>query len=151
MRGPTWVGRRPLRTKGFDTLAIAVCEIGGRAVERHELPSPSRGQCDQVRVCDLPVAVQRSHVDLLARGDGHVVDPELMTREGTQLGQHPERLAGGTSVRDDPPVAGHPYEAGFRDRAGRPAAWMHVGEPITGSHMVDVVRPGNSDQDVDVG
>lgn len=108
----------------------------------------SQGQ--QPGVGHLPVAYRpaKEAPGVFRRGD--LVGPELVAGHPSHLRKDGQDLRWRPGVGNHARVGGDPHEPGLGGGTGGPARPMHTLEPSNGALVVDVVGPGQGDQDVDI-
>ena len=129
---------------------VWIRQAGQSAVERYKASAVSDRQGQQVGVCHLPVSDhsgERRRARICRRG---IVLPEHMAGNVPDAPQQGDRLDRGAGVGDGPPVARDSHESRLGERAGRPAAVPVRAEPGVRVRMMDVIGPGQRDEDVDV-
>ena len=104
----------------------------------------------QHRARNLPVTLQARENRGRELDHGAVERPEFMGFQASKTPEQCNRVNGSHGVPDRRRVAGNPNEAGFSQRTRGPAAFSLSGKPAPGGVMMNVIGPGESNQDIDV-
>lgn len=110
----------------------------------------ANGKRQQVRIGDLPVTGQPLEPHLGRPCQIEVVRPELVPGEIGDGPQDRRRFPRRSRVGKDLPIRGNADEAGLRDGSSRPRGGRSVGEPVDRTTMMNVGRPRERHQHVDV-
>src|SRR5262249_29970299 len=116
---------------------------------RQSAASP-QGQYEEMGVGHLSMPHQRDLSHGVGGRERNVVFPELVMRKGHDATQKEDGFPGCPRLGDACRVGRHPYEPAFDDRTGGPTRRMVTLEPSESRPVMDVVRPGEGDQQVDV-
>ena len=120
------------------------------AIESCKPPSSGERESEQVGVHELSVAGQMLAKDELRRTERGVVRPEDVARYQGHFFQEGDGLGRLSGVGQDAIIGGNSHESCLRQRACRPAIGSRLPEPTMGRLVMNVVRPRQRDQDVDV-
>lgn len=108
------------------------------------------GNQRQMRICHPSRTMDVVSKRRAFYGQARRIGPEPMTGQRAVAPQHLCGLPGCDALREHASVAGNAHEARFRHGCGRPASLVDLREPSSRSCMVDMIRPGQRDEDVDV-
>lgn len=101
-------------------------------------------------VADLAMPDNQSFIELRTYHAANVIGPKLVPFQPGDLVEQLDGHNGHDRMGYDRRVRGDPDKAALRSWAGRPAEGLVLREPCVRSGVVDVGRPGQGDQDVDV-
>lgn len=140
-----------VETNDRDASVVRVGREGLEAmVEGHEPEAGSPGQGKQVSIGDLPVTDEHVERNLGARGEGNVVRKKSMPGKRSQRLEPGDRFSKVPRLGPDPRVARNANERGLGQGAGGPADIAMLGKPTAGSAVVEMIGPGQGEQDIDV-
>lgn len=121
-----------------------------RPVQRRQGATTRQGKGEQVRVADLAMPDDQRPVELSAYHAANVICPELVPVHPGDLVQQFDGRSWRYRMGYDRRVRGDSYKAILRRWARRPAEGLVLREPRVRSGVVNVGRPCQRDQNVDV-
>src|SRR5258708_31720682 len=103
-----------------------------------------------MRVGDLPMPEEFGFVDEIARSNRDVVLPENMVSQSDDSAQKRDCLTRRARLGKNSRVRRDSHESAFRQGAGGPTRLVVLLEPAQRSPVMDMIRPCESDQKIDV-
>lgn len=126
-------------------------EVEDPPVEGREAAAVPHGDGEEMRIADLPVADDTLRGNEVGRGEVDVVDEEDVAGKRGDAGKCSEGRTGDDGSRYDPGVRRDPDEPRLGRGAGGPSRLAGLAEPRGRGLVVNVIRPRERDEDVDVG
>lgn len=125
-------------------------EVSDSAIERRELSAMAQRHREQMRIRDLTVTEEFGLVDEIAGGNRYVVLPEDMVRKSDNSPKKDEGFARRARVGEDVRVRRESHESALSQGTGRPSRLAISIEPPQGGLVMNMIRPGESNQQVHV-
>ena len=134
--------------------------LGGGSPARHQASDPSVQsrqhatptfrQGEKVGIRDLPVADERDIIQKFRGRDGNIVLPEDVVRKSHDATQQANGFLRALGVRYRGRIGRHPHKTALRERAGGPTGRLVSPKPSESGVMMDVSRPGERNEQIDV-
>ncbi len=109
-----------------------------------------QGNSQEVSVGDLPVTKQLATIQVFGACNGKPIMPELVMRQEGDTLKQLYCLLWSYCIGDGFSIGGHPDKPTLRQRTRCPPLPSGFSEPSVRTIVVNMIRPRQSDQDIDI-